>query len=126
MESYTREFRVEGPVIHVRLAGTYPKERLASKTNAFDTLIDACQKEGCRAAIIDSRELKVELDTMELFRAGVDAAALNQYGLYLAFVTRRELISSFFTDVMLNRGAQAGIFTDMESAQSWINERVPT
>lgn len=125
MDPYVREFRVEGRLLQVRLAGTYPKERLANRENVFDPLIEACRKQNCAAAVIDSRELEVDLDTMELFRAGVDAAALNKLNLYVAFVVRDDMINPFFRDVMLNRGALACIFTDMESARAWINERVP-
>ncbi len=125
MKPYERDFRVEGNLLRVTLAGSYPKERLEGRANVFDPLIEACRDDKCRGAVIDARELDVELDTLEQFRAGMDAASLNQYGFYVAFVARQEMHSGFFRDVMHNRGALAAIFTDMDSAMNWIRERVP-
>ena len=121
--SYLQEFRVEGGVVHVRLSGTYPNERLALKENLFKPLIDECKRENCHEAIVDARELQVEFDTVALFRAGVDAAALNGYGLRVALIAREDMISTFFDDVVHNRAAQVQVFTDLESARTWIHER---
>ncbi len=125
VKPYERDFRVEGNLLRVTLAGTYPKERLEGRANVFDPLIEVCRDDRCRGAVIDARELDVELDTLEQFRAGMDAASLNQYGFYVAFVARQEMLSGFFRDVLRNRGALAAIFTDMDSAMNWIRERVP-
>ena len=94
-----QEFRVEGGVVHVRLSGSYPNERLAIKENLFKPLIDECKRENCREAIVDARELQVEFDTVALFRAGVDAASMNEFGLRVALIAREDMISSFFDDV---------------------------
>ena len=123
MNQYTQKFRVERGVVRVRLSGTYPNERLALKENLFKPLIDECKRENCHEAIVDARELQVEFDTIALFRAGVDAAALNEFGLRVALVARQDMISSFFDDVTHNRAAQVQVFTDLDSAQTWIHER---
>jgi hypothetical protein len=123
MDTYSREFSVEGHLMHVRISGSFPKERLKGRRNLFESLIEACQRNDCRAAIVDSRDLTTDFDTMDVFRAGVDAAALNQMDLYMAFVAREDMINPFFVDVMINRGARTRVFTDLESARSWISER---
>ena len=123
MNRYIQEFHAEGGVVHARLSGTYPNERLARKENLFKPLIDECEREKCREAIVDARELQVEFDTVALFRAGVDAASLNEYGLRVALIARADMISSFFDDVTHNRAAQVQVFTDLESAQTWLHER---
>lgn len=123
MERYVQEFHVEGGIVHVRLSGRYPNGRLAIKENLFKPLIDECQRENCREAIVDARALQVEFDTVALFRAGVDAASMNQFGLRVALVARGDMISSFFDDVIHNRAAQVHVFTDLESAQTWVHER---
>ena len=125
MKQYEQHFRVEGGIVHTRLLGTYPKERLAIKENLFMPLIEECKRENCREAIVDARQLQVEFDTLALFRAGVDAAALNEFGLRVALVAREDMLSSFFEDVTYNRAAQMRVFTDLESAQTWIQERRP-
>ena len=123
MERYGQEFRIEGGVLHARLSGTYPNERLASRENLFKPLVDECKRHNCREAIVDARQLQVDFDTVALFRAGVDAAALNEFGLRVALIAREDMISSFFDDVTHNRAAQVQVFTNLESAQTWILER---
>jgi hypothetical protein len=125
MERYEQQFRVEGGVMHVRLSGVYPKQRLASDENLFKPLIDACKQQNCHEAIVDARELKVEFDTLGLFRAGVDAASLNEFRLHVALIAREDMLSSFFDDVTYNRAAQVRVFTNLESAQVWLRERRP-
>jgi hypothetical protein len=118
---YTQAFRPAQGVMHVQLGGLFPNELLIKEQNLFQPLIEACTKHHCQKAVIDARDLQVEFDTVALFRAGVDAAFLNQVGLRVAFVARAEMVSSFFNDVTHNRGGLAKIFTDMESASAWIN-----
>lgn len=118
-----QDFRVEGGVVHARLSGNYPNERLAIKENLFKPLIDECKRENCRKAIVDARELQVEFDTAALFRAGVDAASLNNFGLHVALIARENMLSSFFDDVIHNRAAKVRVFTDLERAQTWIHEQ---
>jgi hypothetical protein len=123
MGQYVEEFRVDNGVVHVRLTGEFPKERLAIQENLFAPLIEHCEKENCREAIVDARQLQVDFDTVALFRAGVDAASLNRFGLRVALLARPDMISSFFDDVTYNRAAQVHVFTDLQSARAWIRER---
>lgn len=124
MKPYTREIRVEADLLHVTLGGDYPREHLDRPSNIFEPLVKACQDGACHGAVIDARELRVELDTLDLFRAGMDAAALSRYGFYVAFVVRPDMLDAFFHDVLQNRGALAGIFTEMNDAMAWIRERL--
>ena len=123
MERYEQQFRVEGGVVHARLSGLYPNERLAMQENLFKPLIEECKQANCREAIVDARELQVDFDTLALFRAGADAAALNELGLRVALIAREDMLSSFFDDVTYNRAAQVRVFTDLESAQIWLRKR---
>lgn len=120
-DEFTQQFRPDQGVMHVRVAGTFPAALLQEKRNSFQPLIEACEQANCRVALIDLRDLKVDLDTLAIFRAGVDAASVSQSGLRLAFVARAESIDDFFEDVVTNRGAGVEIFTDMEDAMKWIS-----
>lgn len=111
--------------MHVRLTGTFPNDRLADPQNLFAPLVSACRSDDCALAIIDARELHVDFDTLALFRAGVDAAVTTREELCVAMVARPELLSPFFDDVIHNRGAHVHVFTDMEHARFWINNRKP-
>ena len=83
-------------------------------------LIKLCEESRCKKAVIDSRDLEVDLDTMEIFRAGVDASDLSRYGLRVALVARHEMFSSFFDDVIHNRAAPVHVFSDLDAAGAWL------
>jgi hypothetical protein len=121
MPDYTQEFNAEEGVLHVRVAGTLPKALLQAEGNVFQPLIDACAEHNCRQAVIDALDLQVDLDTMSLFRAGVDAALVSRLGLRLAFVAREDMLDSFFEVVVSNRGARVEIFTEMKDAMIWVS-----
>ena len=123
MNEYTQAYRVEGGVMQVKLAGTFPNELLRSEGNLFAPLIENCKENNCRKAVVDARDLEVDFDTVALFRAGVDASDLHSFGLRVALVARKEMISSFFDDVTHNRGAPVQVFSDMEAACAWLDVR---
>ena len=125
MKTYTEEFRVDDGVVYVRLSGIFPNERLVFDANLFTPLVEACKKNNCRLAIVDARQLQVDFDTAALFRAGVDAASLNEFDLSIALVARKDMLDPFFDDVIRNRCARMDVFLDMESASAWIDERRP-
>ena len=120
-DGFTQEFHAEQDVMHVRVAGTFPKAILESKGNIFQPLIEACEQANCRIALIDLRELQVDINTLEVFRAGVDAALASRLGLRLAFVAREETLDPFFENVVTNRGARVEVFTEMEDAMRWVS-----
>lgn len=108
--------------MHVRLAGKLPNELLHGEQNVFTPLIKLCEESRCQKALIDSRDLEVDLDTLEIFRAGVDASDLARHGMRIALVARQEMLSSFFDDVIHNRAAPVHVFTDMDAAGTWLND----
>jgi hypothetical protein len=123
---YLTEFSVEDGVLHVQLAGQFPPELLRATGNVFTPVIDACATHGCFKVLIDARHLEVKLDTVKLFRAGVDAALASHRGLRLAFVARDDMLDGFFEEVARNRGALIGVFTEFDRACEWLaKQRLP-
>ena len=120
MVEYNQEFHNEDGLLLVRLSGTFPKELLRSGQNLFQPLIDECQAQNCKMALIDARKLLVYFSTMAIFHAGEDAAVLGRLGLRVAIVARLDMIDSFFEDVAFNRGGNIGVFTDMGAARDWL------
>ena len=120
MKGYNESFKMEDGVLKVHLSGTFPKELLHEGKNLFQPLMDACSAHNCRKALIDARELQVDLGTMGLFQAGEDAAILAQMGLRIGFVAREDMLDTFFDTVVFNRGGNVGVFTDMHAAEEWL------
>jgi len=122
MNDYRQEFQFENGVLVVRLSGSFPNELLLSEQNLFQPLIDECKTRNCKLALVDAQNLQVHFSTMAMFRAGEDAAVLNQFGFRLAIVAREDMIDPFFEDVAFNRGGNIGVFTNMDAALSWLKE----
>jgi hypothetical protein len=120
MGEYNEDFRVVNGVLHVGLSGKFPNELLRSGANLFQPLIDACSQYGCKAALVDARDLQVDFDTMALLQAGEDAASLTHVGLRVAMVAREDMVDRFFADVAYNRGGVIGVFTDVDAARDWL------
>ena len=122
MNKYHEEFHVENDVLHVHLSGEFPDTLLNSEENLFQPLINACAANNCSKAIVDARDLRVNFDTLALFRAGEDAASASRVSLRIALLAREEQVDTFFSNVVSNRGGQVGVFTDIESARSWFDK----
>ncbi len=120
MKGYNEDFRYEDGVLYVRLSGKFPDELLRGGKNLFQPLIDACLSYNCKKALIDSRSLHVDLDTIALFQAGKDAAFLTRIGLRIALLAREDMLDTFFDDVVFNHGGNIGIFTEDDAARDWL------
>src|SRR5215472_3228570 len=125
MNDYKVEFKLEGSVLHVRVSGQFPYEKLEQPGNAFQRLIDACVASQRNKILLDSRELQAKFSTIQVFRAGNDAVSLTAAGIWLAIVTRKDLRDPFFDDVVANRGGRVGVFMDINAARDWL-ELYPT
>ena len=122
MDDYKQEFKFDNGVLIVRLSGTFPNALLRSEQNLFQPLIDECETQNCKLALVDARNLHVNFSTMSIFRAGEDAAALNRFGFRVALVAREDMLDPFFADVAFNRGGNVGVFTDIDTARTWLQE----
>jgi len=120
---YQEDFKAEDGVLLVRLSGTFPNELLRKPANAFQPLIDACATHGCKEALIDATALQAKLDTLEMLRAGEDAAQMARLGLRVAIVTRPDRVDAFFEDVAVNRGGEIRVFTAPDAARTWLSDK---
>jgi len=120
---YEQDFAYEDGILFIRLSGQFPLELLDSGENLFQPLADACTTYSCNRAIVDARELRVDLGTMGLFQAGEDISDMSRLGFRVALVAREDMIDSFFEDVAVNRGGVVGVFTNIDEARHWITSR---
>lgn len=120
MNEYNVDFRLDDGILYVHLSGKFPKEMLDTDMNLFQPLKDSCLTHKCNKALIDARDLDVDFQTMDMFRAGEDAAAMAGLCIRIAFVAREDMLDSFFANVAYNRGANVGVFKDMDNAREWL------
>jgi hypothetical protein len=124
MSTYDVDFRLEGDVLHVRLSGEFPSERLDREGSLFQPLVDACVSHNSKKALIDARDLRIGIDALGVFRAGKDAAALTRVGLRVAILAREDMLDPLFDDVAFNRGGVVSIFMDMDTALEWLAQQL--
>ena len=122
MKEYNVDFRFDDGILYVKLSGKFPKELLETETNLFQPIIDACSTNKCNKVLIDASDLEVDLRTMDMFRAGVDAATLTHLGIRVAMLAREDMLNPFFDNVAFNRGGLIGIFTDMDNTREWLQK----
>ena len=120
MDNYHQEFQLIDNILHVRLSGKFPEGIMNTNNNVFQQLIDECNNKSITKTIIDICDLDINLNLMELFKAGEDAALLSRQGLNMALVARKETIDSFFYDVAYNRGGMVNVFNDKGAALEWL------
>jgi hypothetical protein len=81
--------------------------------------IDGCSRREFKQALIDAREPKVGFDTKALYRVGKDAASLTRLGVRVALLARDDMLDRSLGDVIHNRGANIGVFTELAAARDW-------
>lgn len=122
MNTYKENIKFEDGILKVHLSGEFPKEILGKQINLFQPLIDAASKHNCMKALIDIRELQIQLGTMDLFKAAEDALVLTNSGIRLSLLAREDSIDVFFENVSVNRGSQVGVFKETKAALEWLQK----
>lgn len=56
----------------------------------------------------------------ERYELGEIAAKVWRYDLKVAIVAQADIITGFFENVMVNRGARARVFPDFAEAEQWL------
>jgi hypothetical protein len=83
-----------------------------------------CIQNKCHQALMDLRGVTGKITTWDQFRLA--QASLSNFGriLQLAIVYREDEVDGFFEDVIVNRGGNFRIFTDLVSACRWLGIEV--
>ena len=79
-----------------------------------------CRQKNCKKVLMDIREVTGKINTWDRFRLA--QASLQNFGrdLRLVVVYREEEVNGFFEDVVVNRGGNYRIFTDLVPACRWL------
>jgi hypothetical protein len=79
-----------------------------------------CRQKKCYKALMDIRGVPGKISTWDRFRLAQISLHHFDRSLHLVVVYRPEEVNGFFEDVMVNRGGNFRIFTDMGSACQWL------
>ncbi len=81
---------------------------------------DLCFRNHCNKAIMDIRGVTGKISIWDRFKLA--QASLHHFSrnLHLVVVYREEEINGFFEDVVVNRGGNFRIFTELKTACDWL------
>jgi hypothetical protein len=79
-----------------------------------------CRQKKCHQALMDIRGVTGRIGTWDRFRLAQSALQNYSRDLQLVVVYRKEEVNGFFEDVVVNRGGNFRIFTDLAPACKWL------
>lgn len=108
----------------VKVRGRLEPDSIFGEDNLFAPIATACREHRQNKVLIDVSELSGDWGLAAFYKSGKDLAVCRLPPPVSAFVVPPELVDErcFFETVARNRGAVTKVFTDSESARSWLNE----
>jgi hypothetical protein len=81
---------------------------------------ELCRQNKCKKVLMDIRGVTGKISTLDRFKLA--QSALQHYGrdMQVVVVYRAEEVDGFFENVVVNRGGNFRIFTDLASACKWL------
>ena len=88
------------------------------------SVIEICKKKGCNKILIDERELKYNISTVDIYYLAKYYAEIVPSLVKAALVYNPAFKddAKFWEDAITNRGLIVRIFTDIEQARQWLME----
>ena len=107
----------KGEYIFVKYKGSYIKNTL------FEIIKEVKKRSKeikCYKLLGDISEMTGKVGTLDRFDFGVQGATMFRENYKIALIYRKEEINGFAETVSVNRGLNARIFSDKESAMRWL------
>ena len=121
--SYQKHIEKKGDYLLIRYTGSLAAKDLPKGRNVFQDLATLCRSEGCKKALLDSRELSIDLETMNLFHLGFDLGTVSDQNIRFAMLgTKEQIPDKFMENVAVNRGAMMRSFIDESEAIAWLSK----
>ena len=81
---------------------------------------ELCRKEKCNKVLMDIRGVTGTIGTWDRFRLAQSALQYYNRDVQMAIIYRVEEVNGFFENVVVNRGGNFRIFTDLAPACEWL------
>lgn len=88
----------------------------------FEQIAEQCKSTNNTKLLIDCTNAKTELSMVDMYEQGEGAKLFNRYGIKIAVVVPEEKLEpeKFAEMVARNRGVNACVFTDYQTAEKWL------
>ncbi len=108
-------------VVHVLLSGTF---NLSNAMRSFNQVLRRARKENVNKIIADTREMSTDVSTLARFEIGNYIAEQDTSGIKIVIIANDDIIWSerFLETVLLNRGVNVKVVTDIKEALTWLSE----
>ena len=95
-----------------------PEEALLS----FEQIVEQCKNTNNHRLLIDCTEAKTEMTIVDMYEQGEGAKIFKRYGIKVAVVVPEQKLEpeKFAEMVARNRGVNACVFTDHQTAKEWL------
>lgn len=114
--------RMDGDTLFIRASGF--DENLEEVEAYAAKIIEAALRFGATRVLCDETGLEYRLGTVDTYEAGKFLSVHAPKVARIAIACNPAFIADarFFENVVVNRGLSLGMFTDIESARSWLME----
>jgi hypothetical protein len=114
------QIRDEGVILRVKAVGTC--DNLEQLKEYVLAIHQAALSAGLTRALVDERELRYCLSTIDSFDSGSFVAEMAPFGSKIAVLCGLEgkADTEFWATVAVNRGAEVEVFDDVEGAEEWL------
>jgi hypothetical protein len=93
----------------------------------FEQIVEQCTRTNNKKLLIDCTKAKTEITIVEMYEQGEGAKLFSRHGIKIAVVVPEEKLEpeKFSEMVARNRGVDACVFTDYQTAEKWLLEMTP-
>jgi hypothetical protein len=81
---------------------------------------ERCRADDCSLLLVNLQDMPGTLKTMDRFKLGVQGAGIFKGMIKIAVVFRKAELNWFAETVAVNRGMNARVFGDMQTARKWL------
>ena len=122
--SYERHTEKKGDYLLIRYTGSLAIKDLPRGQNVFQNIADLCRQNECKKVLLDSRELTIDLGTMDLYQIGSLLAETRGSLVKFSILGTDEQVPSdnFMENVAVNRGGFVRVFTVEDEGIAWLSE----
>ena len=94
---------------------------------SFEQIVEQCERTNNKKLLIDCTNAEKDMSTVDMYEQGEGAKLFQRYGIKIVVVVSEDVLApeKFAEMVARNRGVNACVFTDYETAEKWLLETAP-
>jgi hypothetical protein len=93
----------------------------------FEQIVEQCKRTNNKKLLIDCTKAKTDIALVDMYEQGEGAKLFERYGIKIAVVVPEDKLEpeKFAEMVARNRGVNACVYTDYQTAEEWLLKMTP-